>query len=154
VLPADGTILVVCASGSRSHQAASFLDSSGFTDVYDMNGGMGAWLWSTEACHDESAIRLDKPHGVVEVNWTPTSGAQDYDLLRGMVGNLGFSGSVVDLGVTDCLADDTPFTYLTDPESPFPGSPYFYLARQRDSRWGESSGGNDRVPATSDCGSP
>jgi len=119
-----------------------------------MNGGMSAWHGPTEACTEASEIRLHNPEGGVEVNWTPTTGVQDYDLLRGLVGNLGFSGSVVDLGVTECLADDTPFTYRTDAESPLSGSPFFYLARRRDGSWGQSSDSNDRVPATSDCGSP
>ena len=47
-LPADGPVLVVCASGSRSNLAAMFLDSMGFSMVYDMLGGMGAWIWETE----------------------------------------------------------------------------------------------------------
>jgi rhodanese-related sulfurtransferase len=49
-LPADGPILVVCRSGGRSNQAANFLDSQGFSMVYDMMGGMSAWIWETELC--------------------------------------------------------------------------------------------------------
>ena len=47
-LPADGPILVVCGSGSRSNRAANFLDSKDFSMVYDMLGGMSAWKWETE----------------------------------------------------------------------------------------------------------
>ena len=46
-LSVDGPILVVCASGGRSNRAANFLDSMGFSMVYDMLGGMGAWIWET-----------------------------------------------------------------------------------------------------------
>jgi len=46
-LPSDGPILVVCRSGARSNAAAAFLDSKGFSNVYDMLGGMGAWTWET-----------------------------------------------------------------------------------------------------------
>jgi rhodanese-related sulfurtransferase len=46
-LPMDGPILVVCQSGGRSNQAATFLDSHGFYMVYDMLGGMNAWKWET-----------------------------------------------------------------------------------------------------------
>jgi len=46
-LPADDPILVVCASGGRSNQASNFLDSKGFSMVYDMLGGMSAWIWDT-----------------------------------------------------------------------------------------------------------
>ncbi len=49
-LPTDGPILVVCRSGGRSNAAASFLDSSGFSQVYDMMGGMSSWQWETEPC--------------------------------------------------------------------------------------------------------
>lgn len=46
-LPTDGLVLVVCASGSRSNRAANFLDSMGFSMVFDMLGGMRNWIWDT-----------------------------------------------------------------------------------------------------------
>lgn len=49
-LPVDGPVLVVCRSGGRSNQAANFLDSKGFSTVYDMMGGMNAWQWETAPC--------------------------------------------------------------------------------------------------------
>ena len=48
--PADGPVLVVCASGGRSNAAANFLDSKGFSTVYDMKAGMSAWQWETAPC--------------------------------------------------------------------------------------------------------
>ncbi len=51
-LPADNPILVVCRSGNRSNQAAAFLRSKGFSQVYDMLGGMRAWDGQTAACPD------------------------------------------------------------------------------------------------------
>jgi rhodanese-related sulfurtransferase len=153
-LPVDGTIIVVCASGSRSHQAASFLDSRGYTDIYDMGGGMGAWRWETEACDAEPVVRMHKPASEIRINWTPTPGVQDYDLLRGYIDDLADNVTTVDLGVTECRADDTPFTYHTALDAPFPGSPYFYLARQKSGSWGRSSQGQERVPGTDDCSSP
>lgn len=42
--------IVVCRSGGRSNSAANFLDSVGFAQVFDMLGGMNAWLWETENC--------------------------------------------------------------------------------------------------------
>ena len=47
--PVDSTI-AVCRSENRSNTAANFLDSVGFTNVFDMLGGMNAWLWETEIC--------------------------------------------------------------------------------------------------------
>jgi rhodanese-related sulfurtransferase len=49
-LPMHSPVLVVCRSGGRSNQAANFLDSKGFSMVYDMLGGMGAWIWETVPC--------------------------------------------------------------------------------------------------------
>jgi rhodanese-related sulfurtransferase len=49
-LPMDQDILVVCRSGNRSNSAANFLESVGFTRVYDMLYGMNGWLWETEGC--------------------------------------------------------------------------------------------------------
>ena len=43
LLPEESEILVVCLSGGRSNSAATFLDGQGFTNVYDMVGGMTAW---------------------------------------------------------------------------------------------------------------
>ena len=55
-LPADHDIVVVCRSGNRSHSAANFLDGVGFASVFDMTGGMNAWLWETEDCSVASVI--------------------------------------------------------------------------------------------------
>ena len=55
-LPQDLDIIVVCRSGSRSHSAANFLDGVGFASVFDMVGGMNAWLWETEDCSVASVI--------------------------------------------------------------------------------------------------
>lgn len=49
-LAADDTTIVVCRSGNRSNSAANFLDGVGFTNVFDMLGGMNAWDWETETC--------------------------------------------------------------------------------------------------------
>jgi len=51
-LPADSPILVVCRSGNRSNQAAAFLRSKGFKQVYDMLDGMRSWDGQTAACMD------------------------------------------------------------------------------------------------------
>lgn len=42
-LPKDQTIVFICRSGGRSAQATAFALSKGFTDVYNMRGGMLAW---------------------------------------------------------------------------------------------------------------
>lgn len=42
-LPKDETIVFICRSGNRSGQAAAFAQKNGFTNVYNMKGGMLAW---------------------------------------------------------------------------------------------------------------
>ena len=46
------TILIVCRSGRRSHEAADYLKAKGFLNVYDVAGGMDAWEWKTTGCSD------------------------------------------------------------------------------------------------------
>ncbi len=42
-LPKDKTIVFICRSGARSANATAFLLENGFTEVYNMKGGMMAW---------------------------------------------------------------------------------------------------------------
>jgi len=42
-LPKDKPIVFVCRSGGRSAQASAFALDNGFTDVYNMKGGMLLW---------------------------------------------------------------------------------------------------------------
>lgn len=42
-LPKDTPLVFVCHHGSRSHQAAEFFVSHGFTDVHNLAGGIDAW---------------------------------------------------------------------------------------------------------------
>ena len=44
-LPIDADILVVCRSGGRSAAASDFLCLEGYTNVFNMTGGMLAWEW-------------------------------------------------------------------------------------------------------------
>ncbi|NJD52601.1 MAG: rhodanese-like domain-containing protein [Candidatus Methanoperedens sp.] len=43
-LPKDRKILVYCRSGSRSAKASGVLAENGFTQVYNMQGGITGWL--------------------------------------------------------------------------------------------------------------
>ena len=42
-LTKDKTIVFICRSGARSGQATEFALNSGFSNVYNMDGGMLAW---------------------------------------------------------------------------------------------------------------
>lgn len=41
--PKDEPIYVICRSGNRSAQAAEILKQRGYTEIYDVSGGMIAW---------------------------------------------------------------------------------------------------------------
>lgn len=43
-IPKDRPILVYCAVGSRSAQVFSFLARRGFPEVYNLDGGIVAWM--------------------------------------------------------------------------------------------------------------
>lgn len=42
-LPKDKTIVFICRSGGRSAQATAYAQQMGFTNVYNMQGGMLLW---------------------------------------------------------------------------------------------------------------
>lgn len=45
-LPRNKPVVVICASGNRSRSGCSQLVKSGFKDVYNLKGGMFAWMTS------------------------------------------------------------------------------------------------------------
>jgi rhodanese-related sulfurtransferase len=42
-LPKDKPIVCICRSGNRSHTACEHLAVSGFSDIYNLSGGMLGW---------------------------------------------------------------------------------------------------------------
>jgi rhodanese-related sulfurtransferase len=42
-LPSDRQLVLYCRSGHRSAQAAQILAAEGYTDLYHLEGGVGAW---------------------------------------------------------------------------------------------------------------
>jgi rhodanese-related sulfurtransferase len=42
-IPEDRPVVVVCASGNRSAMAATAIAKKGFSPVFNLAGGMGAW---------------------------------------------------------------------------------------------------------------
>ncbi len=45
-LPKDQPMVVYCQSGGRSAQACAFLSSKGFTEIYNLQGGIMGWVRS------------------------------------------------------------------------------------------------------------
>ncbi len=50
-LPTDRPLLMICAAGGRSAQAAAFLLANGWDDVSNVMGGTGSWLASGLPAH-------------------------------------------------------------------------------------------------------
>lgn len=42
-VPSDGPVLVICRTGRRSAEASELLAEKGYTEVYDVGGGMRMW---------------------------------------------------------------------------------------------------------------
>lgn len=78
-LPRDIPILVVCQSGYRSHKAASFLDSQGFEEIYDMAGGMNQWQWHTVDCRDSDQDGVNDDLDNCPNTYNPDQGDSDQD---------------------------------------------------------------------------
>ena len=123
-LPIDSPILVVCRSGGRSNQAANFLDSKGFLMVYDMLGGMNAWLSETIPCKYSGGSGIaDDPYQIataadlIALGETPDDYDKyfiltaDIDLAPNLPGRKTFNRAVI--------APDT-----NDVEPEFQGSPF------------------------------
>lgn len=45
-LPRGEKLVIVCRSGARSAQACMFLQQQGFSNVYNLRGGMMGWMQS------------------------------------------------------------------------------------------------------------
>jgi rhodanese-related sulfurtransferase len=145
-LPMDLDIIIHCAVGNRSPSAALYLESEGFSGgrLFNMSGGIVGWPYEKEACEPVPLVFLCKSGIDVDIDWRPTTGVQDYDLLRGYVDEISAGPTEVDLGATECLARDTPYTWLPDPP-PDATSIRFYLVRQVGGGWGDSTAGLPRV---------
>lgn len=48
-LDKDQEIVVICHHGIRSRQVANYLESSGFTNVINLNGGVAAWAQQVDS---------------------------------------------------------------------------------------------------------
>jgi rhodanese-related sulfurtransferase len=78
-LPMAEPILVVCRSGGRSNQAATFLDSKGFEDVYDMMYGMSNWQWERALCIDSDEDGLNDDLDNCPDDYNPSQTDSDLD---------------------------------------------------------------------------
>ena len=78
---------------------------------------------------------------ITELRFSFAGTGRVYDLVRGELGALFDSGAAVDLGATQCLADDhLNLRWSCDAETPQPGFPFFYLVRvEGEPHFGRSS---------------
>ncbi len=63
------------------------------------------------------------------IAWNAVPPATRYDLVRGDVRSLLASGGDFSVAVRECLADDTPWTFASDPNVPAAGEAFFYASR-------------------------
>jgi len=150
-LPLTWDILVYCAAGSRSPAASTWLEAQGFTSVFNMTGGISGWTWGREACEPEPLLFLSRAGGEARPDWIPTTGTQDYDLLRGRAEQITADAASVDLGPCDCLAQISPYTYAADVTPAAPPGVWFYLVRQTGGGYGTSSDGRARTAPPPGC---
>lgn len=54
----NASYIVVCRSGHRSTEASNFLESQGFTHIFNMSGGMSSWQGPTQTCDEECTTCL------------------------------------------------------------------------------------------------
>ncbi|MCP4260639.1 MAG: rhodanese-like domain-containing protein [Planctomycetes bacterium] len=128
-LPMHSPILVVCRSGGRSNRAANFLDSKGFSMVYDMMGGMNAWIWETEPCKtgDNETVSVEtntyvflpdqstllQTGGIAGVNW-------NYSVEGHFQLTIDKDAGTGSFAFVDANAiDDSPFERTLDPNEVF-----------------------------------
>ena len=127
-LPMYDPVLVVCRSGGRSDRAANFLDSKGFSIVYDMLGGMRAWIWETAPCVDADSKygggtgEPNDPYLIYTAEQLNTIGAEpnDWDKHFKLMANIdliGYTGTdfnIIGYWVHGCFPDNIPFTGVFD----------------------------------------
>ena len=78
-LPLDKPILVICQSGMRSNAASEFLDSKGFTQVYDMFQGMNRWEGDIADCRDSDQDGIKDEHDNCPNRYNPGQADSDED---------------------------------------------------------------------------
>ena len=113
-LPVDSPVLVVCGSGSRSNLAAKFLDSMGFSMVYDMQAGMSAWIWETETSVDSDSKygggtgEPNDPYQIATAEDLMLLGEspEDYDKHFRLMANIDLSGHAYDRALIAPDIDD------------------------------------------------
>jgi hypothetical protein len=85
--------------------------------------------------------------------WSPAAGAVCYDVLRGEIAGLADDGARILLGSATCVEEDSPDPSAYDPETPSPGTVYYYVVKPNGihGSYGVGSGGLTRVDAGRAC---
>jgi hypothetical protein len=106
------------------------------------------------------SIQISPGEAPTLVSWDVESGPIRYDVIRGDVASLQFSGGTVDLGTVVCLEDDSPDATAAgfeDTITPGLGQAFFYLYRGSQGidagpgSWGPASNGAERVAGAGSC---
>ena len=78
-LAVGAEILLYCHGGNRSNSAANFLDSKGFTHIYDMLGGISGWLYDTVGCIDSDGDAVNDDLDNCPQAYNPSQADSDSD---------------------------------------------------------------------------
>jgi hypothetical protein len=106
---------------------------------------------------DPVAIALGQSASGTVVSWAVVPGAESYDVIRGKLNNVVYTGVVINLGTVLCIeanSIDESTLGFEDGELPDPGQAFFYLVEYDDgisSTYGTESAGKPRAPGSGDC---
>lgn len=101
-----------------------------------------------------TSLRVSETALGTRIFWVAVPGASTYDVIRGRIESIVAFVTTIDLGDVVCLENDSldlETSGFEDPESPPPGSAFFYLMRAEDEDFGASSDGRPRDPASGAC---
>jgi hypothetical protein len=131
---------------------------SGLGDLTEQNPDLLNELFWIDRSAD-SSIRVSRALPTV-ISWEIESGPLRYDVVRGNVQNLAFSGADVTLGPVVCLENDSPDASTSgfgDAALPAAGQSFFFLYRGSQGlnfgpgSWGTGSQGAERVAGSGSC---
>lgn len=129
--PGDHPLYVICRSGTRGNQACQMLEASGFTQVYNVEGGTLAWdAAGLPVIRGKKAISLDRQMRIVAGSLVLLGVVLSIVAAPYWIGLSAFVGAgLIFAGITDIcpmitMLSRMPWNQVKDPEcAPTPGTP-------------------------------
>ncbi len=138
-----------------------------YTAIYTATDGNGNYASAAgfvlvppkpEGAIDPLTIQLAGTQQGTLVLWDDAPLAESFDVIRGQLGEITPTEVVIDLGAVSCIEDnshDTDTAGMEDPQSPEPGTVFFYLVEYNDGAsgtYGTESANLPRAPGPGACG--